>query len=91
MEVLNLAPGARERDPARMPVLDLADVGERAVCFARTGHFAAGERVVDRKRQVGRLEDAKRYQDRVEEIDARLKKMLDEMERKAKTAGGPAP
>ena len=43
-----------------MPVLDLADVGERAVCFARTGHFAAGERVVDRKRQVGRLEERDR-------------------------------
>ncbi|HYT92946.1 MAG TPA: tetratricopeptide repeat protein [Gemmataceae bacterium] len=40
-------------------------------------------------RQAGRLAEARRYQDRLAEIDANLKKRLDELTRKAKTAGGP--
>ena len=43
-----------------MAVLDLADVGERAAGLLWPGHFAAGERVVDRERQMGRLEERDR-------------------------------
>jgi tetratricopeptide (TPR) repeat protein len=42
-------------------------------------------------RQAGRLDEAKRYQDRVDEIDAALKKKLEELHRKAKEAAGSPP
>lgn len=40
--------------------------------------------LADCLRQAGRLDEAKRYQDRAGEIDARLNKVLEELQRKAK-------
>src|SRR4029079_9286920 len=51
VDVLQLAPKARERDPAWMAVLDFTDVGECAARLPRTGDLAAVEGAVDRERQ----------------------------------------
>jgi tetratricopeptide (TPR) repeat protein len=67
--------------------MDLNHPDEAERWLRRALEVAPGQREVllalgDCMRQSGRLDEAKQYQDKVQEIDARLKQVLDEMTRK---------